>query len=314
MMCGSVWCCPVCAAKVWAKRGDELTAGLERWADQGGRVMMVTLTMRHNASQPLGGLWDSASDGWAAARGGYRSVRRVWAEVDPAGWIRVVEVTWGRNGWHVHIHALVLLRPGTTSPQARKLADAMHTGWARRLQALGLESVAGSGGFHWKLLRLEDGGKAAGEYLAKGYYPTSASGELTGSNRKDGRGGNLTTFGILAAVVNGETERHGRELAHVWYEWERTSLGRKAMTWSDGLRDRLGLGAEPGDQDLADDPAPVRWGYMLCAADWRWVCRAHPTILRRLLAAVELATEHERQAALDALLDPHGILYRPARL
>lgn len=72
--CGSVWSCPSCAAKVAAKRSEDLDHVL-RWAvEQGHTVAMLTLTMRHHAGLPLRASWDAASASWGELTSG-----RAWA-------------------------------------------------------------------------------------------------------------------------------------------------------------------------------------------------------------------------------------------
>jgi hypothetical protein len=52
--CGSVWACPVCAAKVAAARAEELAAVLDKPHEDGGSAFMLTLTIRHRAGDRLG--------------------------------------------------------------------------------------------------------------------------------------------------------------------------------------------------------------------------------------------------------------------
>jgi hypothetical protein len=52
--CGSVWLCPVCAAKVAAKRAEELATVLDAVHAAGGSAFMLTLTIRHSAGDRLG--------------------------------------------------------------------------------------------------------------------------------------------------------------------------------------------------------------------------------------------------------------------
>jgi hypothetical protein len=246
--CGSVWTCPVCSAKVLAGRADELRRALEAWTAQGGEVAMVTLTMRHRRSDSLASCWDALSDAWAAASGRSRGVRTAKLAAGVEGWARRVEVTWGaRHGWHVHAHALVFLRDGD---QAQQLGEAMYRAWELRLRRAGLTPIRDSGGLDVRLLALGEAVGEVGNYIAKGVYGESSQAaalELAGSG-KLGRAGNLTPWGILDAARQGD-----RQAAALWSEWESASLGRRALTWSNGLRDRLGLGEEVEDDELAGD-------------------------------------------------------------
>ncbi len=131
MTCGSVWSCPRCSAVVAHTRAGEIGAAVRECHRQGGRVYLLTLTLRHTSKDRLAHLWDGLSAGWRSAFGtrkwtgqrarmveragkkiGVKS-RRGDAELfDVAGMTRVVEATYGSparggNGWHLHIHALV---------------------------------------------------------------------------------------------------------------------------------------------------------------------------------------------------------------
>ena len=131
MTCGSVWSCPRCSAVVAHDRAAEIGAAVRECYRQGGKVYMLTLTMRHRASDRLADLWAALSLGWRSAFGtrawtgqNARTAERngklvyVGARLgdvelfEVAGLTRVVEATYGAparggHGWHLHIHALV---------------------------------------------------------------------------------------------------------------------------------------------------------------------------------------------------------------
>ncbi|WP_231999722.1 hypothetical protein [Mycobacterium sp. 1245852.3] len=112
-------------------RAEEIGAAVRECHRQGGKVYMLTLTMRHKASDRLADLWDALSSGWRSAFGTRawtgqkaRSAERHGRPVEVmarsgdaelfevAGVTRVVEATYGTpvqggHGWHLHIHALV---------------------------------------------------------------------------------------------------------------------------------------------------------------------------------------------------------------
>jgi hypothetical protein len=131
MTCGSVWSCPRCSAVIAHTRAEEIGAAVRECYRQGGTVFMLTLTMRHNASDRLTDLWDALGSGWRSAfgtrtwtgqkaRSEERNGRLVRVKArsgdvelfEVAGLTRVVEATYGTpasggHGWHLHIHALV---------------------------------------------------------------------------------------------------------------------------------------------------------------------------------------------------------------
>jgi hypothetical protein len=59
MTCGSVWSCPRCSAVIAHTRSAEIGAAVRECYRQGGRVYMLTLTMRHSSRDRLADLWDA---------------------------------------------------------------------------------------------------------------------------------------------------------------------------------------------------------------------------------------------------------------
>jgi hypothetical protein len=246
--CGSVWACPVCSARILAARGEELTQALDAWHEQGGRVVLVTLTMRHGRTDGLAECWDALSDAWAAATGRSSGPRRAMDAAGCAGWARRVEAMWGsRHGWHLHVHALVFVN-GITNTGAQALGEAMYGAWEARLQRVGLTPIRDSGGLSVKLLDLDQAREDVAAYVSKGTYTGSerAALELVGTG-KLGRNGNVTPWGILDAAAAGDAQA-----AALWGEWEDASHGRRALTWSRDLRAKLGLGEDLDDDQVAE--------------------------------------------------------------
>jgi len=54
--CGSVWTCPVCAAKIAERRRGELVQAMELHKSQGGFVSLLTLTTPHQRGDDLAAL------------------------------------------------------------------------------------------------------------------------------------------------------------------------------------------------------------------------------------------------------------------
>ncbi|MGW9292337.1 hypothetical protein ACWGRN_29925 [Streptomyces albidoflavus] len=271
--CGSVWACPYCAEKILAGRKEELNDALGRHVALGGKVAMVTLTMRHRDGQALADLWNGVSKAWGAATSGrgweaghaqFGSVmaRQItkgarkgeWVMEPRIGFVRVAEVTHGANGWHVHVHAALFLGGHVTADDVDNLGRSMFQDWRAALLENGFDApIANSGGLDAKLWEFGSKDDRLSKYLTKNAYCSTvekAALELARPDLKSARGGNRTPFEILAEIV--DRSLGTRDLA-LWHEWERASKGRRQMTWSTGLRTWLRFGPELTDQQLAED-------------------------------------------------------------
>lgn len=310
--CGSVWCCPLCSEKILRARRDELELAVTRWAERGGRAAMVTLTMRHRRGQPLGHLWDGLQGAWSAARS-HKTARRL---LKGLMWVRRVEVTVGENGWHVHAHVL-LFAPGD-SDTLHALARAMFAGWASYLAKKGYDApLRDSGGLDARYLDLDTARRELAGYLAKGTYDAVAgagtvAAELTSSGAKSARGSNRTPMQLLADCV-----AHGlADDVALWWEWERSSKGRRALTWSRGARaELLGDDEAPTDDELASlDRVEGQVVALVPATTWASVCRAGDVV-----DVLEIAEQHDDlldagRAVVAWLEAHHGAAWIPPNL
>ena len=261
--CGSVWACPVCAAKISAQRRDELARVVQVAVGLGLKVSMLTLTQRHHAGQDLAELWDSLQSGWAAVTSG-RRWQEFCRQLGVQGWVKAVEVTHGSHGWHVHVHVLIISEhdPATTlvwhrRKQGRRRTpyplevqmpkDFIAERWARGLEKHGVDFIADKGGIDWQTADSGDE-EALGRYVAK--MNSSVDGlasEATLGGFKKARRGNRTPFQILEDFLDTGSEADLR----LWRTYVSASHGRKALTWSKGLRDWAGMEPEMTDEQIA---------------------------------------------------------------
>jgi hypothetical protein len=209
MTCGSVWSCPRCSAVIAHTRSAEIGAAVRECYRQGGRVYLLTLTMRHSAADRLADLWDALSSGWRSAFGtrkwtgqnarvAERNGRLVQlaamtgdAELfDVAGMTRVVEATYGSphrggHGWHLHVHALVFsastMRSALNAELPGWLAPDLDREWLARNAfaarvhdrwSAGLRKLGyGTGSVAVDVREVsDDGAEYVGRYLAKATY------------------------------------------------------------------------------------------------------------------------------------------------
>jgi hypothetical protein len=280
-----------------AERRLEIAKALQVWDSLGKRVMFVTLTLSHTPFDTLDSTWDAVQACWNRATGG-----KGWnddkATLGVHGYVRLAESTYtDRGGWHVHIHALLFVDKATKRVKAERIFEGLRRRWESKAFALGRVSDVQAQDWRWV--------RTASEIAA--YFTTAKNGtdgavlELTTSMYKKGkRADSRTPWGILDGAIAGSQRDLG-----LWKEWETCSHGRRTITWSKGLRDLIGLGAEISDAQIVETPIGS-------AADtFAWLDRFMWDELRHegdLLAAVLDAAESDVSHA-RALLDTFGIGY-----
>jgi hypothetical protein len=94
----------------------------------------------------------------------------------------------------------------------------------------------------------------------------------------------------------------------LWHAWETGSKGKRALTWSRGLRARVGLDVEASDEDLAAAEVGTKADTGFVVVDWSPVKRL-PVLGAQLLAAVDGGRNWQ---AGRALCHRHGIEIREA--
>jgi hypothetical protein len=202
------------------------------------------------------------------------------------GWARAVEVTTGANGWHVHVHAVMVL----SGPRAKAEGNAVQAGmrmwdrWAAGLAKKGFDGLRDSGGLDVTVSRAAE--KKLAEYLAKdgltdddresiaGSYGKAArdvSMEATHGMAKAGKKlGGRTPFQVLSALgqETNDGDLRRRDVA-IWREWVRGSEGRRQLTWSAGLREMAGLAElEMTDEEVANVDEGGQTVLVLPAKTW----------------------------------------------
>lgn len=266
--CGSVWACPVCNAKIQATRRLEVQVAVAGFAG----AAFGAYTLRHHKRSDLDTLWRSLSTCWeAVARD--KTVRKVRSELGHVGLIRAAEVTHGANGWHPHLHPVHLFDRPVTEVDIIRLHAAQMGAWVRAAARLGLSTPSESAQHLHVVTGAADGDLA--DYLAKTTYSsTTVEGvgwEMTSTQTKararakDSR----TPWEVLRSVaVVGDADD-----LDLWHDWEKASKGKRALTWSRGLRALAGLDVEQSDEDLAEAVVGTEEDTGFTIADWSPISR-----------------------------------------
>jgi hypothetical protein len=198
MVCGSVWICPVCAAKISERRKAELKYASLLHKEAGGYLTMMTLTFSHSKLDKLSDLLDMLNKAMLKFRSGkaYDNLRK---RLGIVGTIRALEITYGSNGWHPHIHLLIFHSVEIEGHEQQEYQDRYYNLWEAACVKYGMKTSYEHG------LKLDDASEAD-QYIGKWgdlvERTWGVSSEMTKSNIKKGRGEeSLTPFDFLRKVI-----------------------------------------------------------------------------------------------------------------
>lgn len=245
--CGSVWACPICAAKIQERRREEIAAAIA-WAHfRKLQPVMVTLTFPHYAWQKLADLADQQSDALHRLRAG-APWSRFKEIVGYRGLIRSLELTLGQNGWHPHTHELWFVSSSVDADEMKlKVLDRWKTCCARA-GLLDLNDVDQVRAFEAHAVDVK-GWCDASDYLAKqdDSRHWGADRELAKGSTKAGRAKGKHPFGLLAAASAGDKQAGAK-----FIEYAGVMKGKRQLFWSSGLKTKVGL-VERSDEELAEE-------------------------------------------------------------
>jgi hypothetical protein len=273
--CGSVWHCPVCAARIAERRRELLARALAAAADLGGHPLLVSYTFSHRRTDGLSASLSGFLDAQRAMAGN-RPYKRLTARYGIIGTVRALEPTWGHaNGWHPHAHA-IMFAPSEIDPA--ELEEELYPAWAAAAHRQGLTMTRERG------VKVQSTFGQVADYVAKwGHAPArrfwGAEDELTKSHSKrahrdDRAGSGYSPFDLLRWLNDTGESRP----AALFRDYAATFKGRYQLTWSPGLAALLGVAddAAKSDEEVAGE---VREDAILLAtltpAEWRAVRHAN---------------------------------------
>jgi hypothetical protein len=108
-VCGRVWHCPFCSAKISERRAAELAGAMAVAKAKGLNVALLTCTVPHVVQDGLKTLMAGLLKAWRSFVDD-RVGKGIRADLGLIGTIRNVETTCGCNGWHPHFHCLVFYK------------------------------------------------------------------------------------------------------------------------------------------------------------------------------------------------------------
>lgn len=263
-LCGSVWNCPVCASAISERRKIELATALSRSNHQ---QIMLTYTMKHHKNMPLADTLKAVTDAYRKVHSG-RSYQELKTEHGIVGSIRTLEITYGQNGWHPHIHELIF----AYHMNAQGILSDVTQDWLSTLRKAGYTASKEHG------VDLRHADRFVSEYMSKwGHLPTgehwSIEHEMTKQPVKKGRRGK-SPFELLQDYGNRELpDVQRKKSARLFREYSENMFRKQQLVWSKGLKDELGID-EIKDSELVTDQ-DIEYDIMavLMKPLWHIVCR-----------------------------------------
>ena len=171
--CGSVWGCPLCAPKITERRRVEVQGAIEKAKEMGLSVMLGTFTIPHGLGDDVKQVLAMMKKAWIRTSSG-KKAKAVRQTCGFRGSIRVLEVTYGHNGWHPHFHVLFFL---DTKHSPSVIEAIWYQLWRSCCLSVGLGEPSSEHG-----VRVDDGSWAA-RYVSK----WGLESELTKGHLKRGK-------------------------------------------------------------------------------------------------------------------------------
>jgi hypothetical protein len=242
LVCGLLWACPICGEKICERRRQELIMAVD---NTDLKPALLTFTLQHDIGDNLKVLLSALLDSYRRLKSGKR-----WDNfVSQSGWVgsvRGLEVTYGENGWHPHVHVLAFFRDSNVDGVEGFLKER----WRAVLEHNAQTASYANG------VTVSTADKKVTEYVTKfGHEPINPKrpfrwgmeSEVTKSQLKRSRSPKgRTPIELLTDYAMGD-----KPSGKLWREYAMTFKGRNQLVWSRGLRALFGLGKPESDGEAA---------------------------------------------------------------
>lgn len=267
-VCGSVWTCPTCSAKINRARQLQIEQCYNLFAEQSeSDCLMITFTIKHGFSDRLSETFDRLKQAFRRLQksfiykcisgfsktktsGGKKSLIKYDSQLRYVGRISATELTHGANGWHPHLHQLWFFDRKLSKREIESLRAQLFVAWESACVAVGLAAPLEF--FNGKPLGVDvRRALSAAAYLTKFGVERrwGVEKELAGSHKKKARKSGRTPFQLLFDSMSGDA-RAGQ----LFVEFAEATLGKHQLEFTPGLRERLNklvAGIETSDSELS---------------------------------------------------------------
>lgn len=270
--CGSVWACSVCSHVQAMAERSAISQAVTNAQAIGWTVWFLTTTIAHDHDTSLADEMQQVAD----ARRSWRN-RAAWKsaakEAGYRGSIRVLEITLGENGWHLHVHELLFCEKRTDMWKT----DGGMRAWSKACLDAGVKPISEDAQFCRQVRPGHDA-----NYMTK----WSISDELTDPQQQK-LSPNYTVWELADRAAAGD-----QYCLFKWHEYEEATFGRKRVYWSADLKTLLTIEEQPKEDEIVSEEQIIS----ISRNTWyrMTICGAHLDLLERL---EELPRELQRQYA-----------------
>jgi len=299
--CGSVWACPVCAAKIQERRRLEIAQAFDWAYSHGHKAVMVTFTFPHYAHQRLADLLGMQADAFKRLRSG-KAWDRIKKDMGYVGLIRSLEVTLGDSGWHPHTHEAWIV---SKDCNAYALRNRVARRWVQVCIKAGIapDQARKIGAFLRRSVQITDNCRAS-DYFAKQDDSKNhrkgwgADRELAKSNSKTSRSAKgYHPFALLREHADGGESR--KDAGSRYLEYVEAMRGKAQIFWSRGLKDLVGVDDKTDEELAVEQTDKADLLSRLTPHDWKIILR------NKARAEILNIAEAEGAAGIDRWLAEH---------
>lgn len=249
---------------------------------------MVTVTLQHRRGDSLAALLAVLREAWSRTKSG-RRWQAIKERFGVVGYVTALEVSYGANGWHPHLHVCMVTEAALADADLGRLQVMVSELYIEQVHKLGRYASE----YHAIMVT---GPEEVGRYVSK----WGAASELTVGFKKASDGKH--PFDLLRDSLAGDETARA-----LFCEYAAAVKGKRQLCFSRGLRAALGLGPEVSDEAASVDQVSEGDALLarIGAAGWSVILANN---LRGQLAAVASAGDAVR---LASWLADYGIVSEP---
>lgn len=297
--CNGIWSCPVCAARIREGRRAEILKAVHQARERKWRMFFVTFTVPHSIETPLRDSLRGLTSAFRRIRN-YKSLTPFWSAM--VGFIKAVEVQVGSNGFHPHLHVLIITNGCDLVND--EIEKKLKSSWAQAVVKEGLARPKDEVGV---VVEETLDPEVTADYLVK-IQENKLTLELSRSDLKGGREGkskgewHCAPFDLMTPEVELPISVGLRK--RLFVEFYSATKGVSAIRWSRGLKDLFSL-EEVSDEELGSlSPEEAE-------AELRFLKKVYQELFKEkpdVLAQCQALFKEEKYKEAAALVEGYGEL------